>query len=190
MRCLPHPISGAVYREVGDGLVRVEDKEKGKSGLFKWDGSFVEGDLTQADLHYLRFIGGPTLPPDKDIIWNFLPVEDPATGIQTSLPPSRGGGAEPGAQPQFVIAPYVGDPGRQTPEGMRSAAHLPQDFFLDNDPQQRALDALHAGEYLVIDGTIVYPEEEVNDWLVQAGWAPLEKLELPGCPRIIVAEAR
>jgi hypothetical protein len=64
------------------------------------------------------------------------------------------------------------------------------DFFLDNDPQQRALDALHAGEYLVIDGTIVYPEEEVNDWLVQAGWAPLEKLELPGCPRIIVAEAR
>ncbi|MFA7602501.1 MAG: aromatic ring-hydroxylating dioxygenase subunit alpha [Novosphingobium sp.] len=133
MRCLPHPISGAVYQELEGGFVRVEDKSKGKSGLFRWDGAFVEGDLTQADLHYLRFIGGPTLPPDKDIIWNFLPVVDPDTGVQTSLPPSRGGASKEGGQPELIIAPYVGDPGKETADGRRSAAFLPQDFFLDND---------------------------------------------------------
>ncbi|MDR2857817.1 MAG: aromatic ring-hydroxylating dioxygenase subunit alpha [Novosphingobium sp.] len=133
MRCLPHPISGAVYQEIEGGLVRVEDKEKGKSGLFTWDGAFVEGDLTQADLHFLRFIGGPTLPAEKDIIWNFLPVVDPSTGIQTSLPPSRGGASKDGGQPQLIIAPYAGDPGKQTAEGARSASFLPQEFFLDND---------------------------------------------------------
>ena len=101
MRCLPHPISGAVYQELDAGLVRVEDKAKGVSGVFRWDGAFIEGDLTQADLHYLRFIGGPTLPPHKDIIWNFLPVTDPETGVQTSLPPSRGGASKDGARVKF-----------------------------------------------------------------------------------------
>ncbi|KAB2371795.1 methyltransferase [Actinomadura montaniterrae] len=64
------------------------------------------------------------------------------------------------------------------------------DFFLDTDPRQRAIDALHAGEYLVIDGTVVYPEDEVRGWLEEAGWAPVETRELPGSPRIIIAEAR
>ena len=35
LRCEPHPVSGAVYAEVGDGTVRVTDKAKGKEGLFK-----------------------------------------------------------------------------------------------------------------------------------------------------------
>ncbi|WP_066950861.1 methyltransferase [Microtetraspora fusca] len=64
------------------------------------------------------------------------------------------------------------------------------DFFLDSDPEQRAIDALHAGEYLVIDGTIVYPEDEVRGWLRAAGWEPVETRALPGSPRVIVAEAR
>ena len=54
MRCEPHPISGAVYQEVEGGKVRVEDKQRGKSGLFQWDGTWIEGDLTQADIHFLR----------------------------------------------------------------------------------------------------------------------------------------
>ena len=33
-RCEPHPVSGAVYEELGDGKVRVEDKAKGKAGIF------------------------------------------------------------------------------------------------------------------------------------------------------------
>ncbi|MEU7983564.1 methyltransferase [Streptosporangium canum] len=64
------------------------------------------------------------------------------------------------------------------------------DFFLDSDDSQRAIDALHAGEYLVIDGTTVYPEDEVRGWLREAGWEPVETRELPGSPRVIVAEAR
>ncbi|RFS82520.1 polyketide biosynthesis methyltransferase [Actinomadura spongiicola] len=64
------------------------------------------------------------------------------------------------------------------------------DFFLDEDPEQRLIDALHAGEYLVIDGTVVYPEAEVRGWLTDAGWEPVETRALPGSPRIIIAEAR
>ncbi|MGC5341928.1 methyltransferase [Streptomyces sp. DT24] len=64
------------------------------------------------------------------------------------------------------------------------------DFFLDSDEEQRAIDALHAGEYLVIDGTTVYPEDEVRGWLRAGGWEPVETRALPGSPRIIIAEAR
>jgi len=63
------------------------------------------------------------------------------------------------------------------------------DFFLDDDPRQRAIDALHAGEYYNIDGTVVYPESTVREWLVAAGWEPRETVALPGSPRILVATA-
>nr|WP_316642305.1 alpha/beta hydrolase fold domain-containing protein [uncultured Roseateles sp.] len=63
------------------------------------------------------------------------------------------------------------------------------DFFLDDDAKQRPLDALHAAEYLVIDGTVVYPEAEVRSWLLAAGWQVSDKLVLPGSPRVLVAEA-
>ncbi|GAT72452.1 hypothetical protein MHM582_0925 [Microbacterium sp. HM58-2] len=63
------------------------------------------------------------------------------------------------------------------------------DFFLDDDVAQRGLDALHAGEYLVIDGTVVYPEAEVRGWLADAGWQVREKVALPGSPRVLVATA-
>ncbi|WP_166346537.1 methyltransferase family protein [Phytoactinopolyspora limicola] len=63
------------------------------------------------------------------------------------------------------------------------------DFYLDDNKNQRALDALHAGEYLVIDGTVVYPESEVHTWLEQTGWRPVGTTALPGSPRILVADA-
>jgi hypothetical protein len=63
------------------------------------------------------------------------------------------------------------------------------DFFLDDDAEQRGIDALHAGEYLVIDGTVVYPEAEVRGWLADAGWQVREKIALPGSPRVLVATA-
>ncbi len=63
------------------------------------------------------------------------------------------------------------------------------DFFLDDDAEQRGLDALHAGEYLVIDGTVVYPEAQVRGWLTDAGWDVREKVALPGSPRVLVATA-
>lgn len=63
------------------------------------------------------------------------------------------------------------------------------DFFLDEDTDQRPLDALHAAEYLVIDGTVVYPEAEVREWLAEAGWEAGEVIALPGSPRVLIATA-
>jgi hypothetical protein len=63
------------------------------------------------------------------------------------------------------------------------------DFFLDEDAEQRELDALHAGEYFVIDGTIVYPRKQVDGWLQTTGWQPTGMLELPGSPRVLIAKA-
>ncbi|MBN9620333.1 MAG: polyketide biosynthesis methyltransferase [Actinobacteria bacterium] len=74
--------------------------------------------------------------------------------------------------------------------GARTGARLVLlDFFLDDDPSPRALDALHAAEYLVIDGTVVYPEDEVRGWCSAAGWWPLERITLPGSPRLLLCEA-
>ncbi|WP_166346504.1 methyltransferase family protein [Phytoactinopolyspora limicola] len=63
------------------------------------------------------------------------------------------------------------------------------DFFLDADPRQRILDAMHAAEYLVIDGTIAYPLGDVEAWLSGTGWRPTHTAVLPGGPRAIVASA-
>ncbi len=63
------------------------------------------------------------------------------------------------------------------------------DFFLDDDADQRGIDALHAGEYLVIDGTVVYPEAQVRGWLRDAGFQVREKVALPASPRVLIATA-
>ena len=61
------------------------------------------------------------------------------------------------------------------------------DFLLD-PADGRLLDPLLAGEYLVIDGTVVYPEDEVRSWLAGTGWRHLETRPLPGSPRVLIAE--
>lgn len=61
------------------------------------------------------------------------------------------------------------------------------DFLLD-PADGRLLDPLLAGEYLVIDGTVVYPEDEVRSWLDATGWRHLETRPLPGSPRVLIAE--
>ena len=93
LRTEPHPISGAVYQAIGDGLVRVEDKAKGKWGVFRYDGTWIEGSLTYADPHMLIYIGGPDLPPGRDIFWSFLPPleEDAPTVNMTSAREIDGG---------------------------------------------------------------------------------------------------
>jgi hypothetical protein len=62
------------------------------------------------------------------------------------------------------------------------------DFLLDPS-DGRLLDPLLAGEYLVIDGTVVYQEGEVRSWLDETGWRWLETRPLPGSPRVLIAEA-
>jgi hypothetical protein len=63
------------------------------------------------------------------------------------------------------------------------------DFFLDDDAHQRPIDAMHAGEYLVIDGTVVYPESVVVEWLTETGWEKADIIALPGSPRVLIATA-
>lgn len=69
------------------------------------------------------------------------------------------------------------------------ATALVLDFFLDDEDRQRSLDALHAGEYFNIDGTLVYPLSEIETWLASTGWQFERIVELPGSPRVVVARA-
>jgi hypothetical protein len=62
------------------------------------------------------------------------------------------------------------------------------DFVLEPEGE-RGLDALLAGEYLVIDGTVVYPQDEVIAWLEATGWRLRESRLLPGSPRVLIADA-
>ena len=127
LRSEPHPISGAVYTAIGNGLIRVEDKAKGKSGLFRFDGTWIEGDLTHADLHMLGYVGGPDLPAGADLQWVLMPALDedkPAFAAAME--------AAAASQPQRpkIIARYTNDPGMDTPEGPRSSAHIPLETFI------------------------------------------------------------
>jgi hypothetical protein len=54
-----HPLSGAVYDVRGDGLVVVEKNEV--RGVFRHDGTWVEGELRVADPHLCGWIGGRQL---------------------------------------------------------------------------------------------------------------------------------
>jgi hypothetical protein len=64
MRKKRHPLSGAIYEDLGNGRVRVE--KNGLVGIFEADGRWVEGDLTFADLHMLVWVGGKELPPEAN----------------------------------------------------------------------------------------------------------------------------
>ncbi|CRK57848.1 polyketide synthesis 8-O-methyltransferase [Alloactinosynnema sp. L-07] len=68
------------------------------------------------------------------------------------------------------------------------ATLLVLDFLLDA-ADGRGLDPVLAGEYLVIDGTVVYPEDEVRGWLAETGWRVSEVRAVPGSPRVVIAEA-
>lgn len=107
--------------------------------------------------------------------------------------------ARPGGSHDIVMANHVLH--RFTPEqnheilanarasATDGATLLLLDFVLDDDERQRPIDALHAGEYLVIDGTVVYRAAEIAEWLAATGWQQRATLNLPGSPRVIVAEA-
>lgn len=65
MRKKQHPLSGAIYEDLGDGLVRVD--KHGSVGIFRANGTWVEGDLTFADPHMLVWVGGRPLPPNANV---------------------------------------------------------------------------------------------------------------------------
>ena len=139
MRKYPHPISGAIYQDLGDGRVKVEDKVKGKSGIFRFDGAWLEGDMTYADPHMLGLVGDPGLPEGRDVLWQFMPPEesDEALAGPIDAPQFLGGD-----QPPLVVGPYVGDHGKSTAEGLRSAAYISPEFLLENDRAPEKIPAI------------------------------------------------
>lgn len=52
-----HPFSGALYERNNDGLVIVRDNDK--TGVFRADGSWVEGEIFEADPQMCNWIAGP-----------------------------------------------------------------------------------------------------------------------------------
>ncbi|WP_116198681.1 methyltransferase family protein [Amycolatopsis circi] len=118
---------------------------------------------------------------------------------RTSIDPAPTESAEPGGEHDLVMVNHVvhrftAEQNRKILANARAAASdgatlLLLDFFLDDNERQRPIDALHAGEYFVIDGTVVYPEAEVREWLDGAGWRVCDVLALPGSPRVLVADA-
>ena len=121
-------------------------------------------------------------------------VADRATVATGETATTRPEGAYDLVLANHVIHRFSAEENAQIFRNLRAAASAGAtltvlDFFLDEDAEQRGIDALHAGEYLVIDGTIVYPESEVRGWLEDAGWEVREKIALPASPRVLIATA-
>ena len=60
------------FEELGGGLVRVTNRD-GKSGVFHYDGRWVEGDIRDANVHMLMYTAGPNIPKAFDYRWTALP---------------------------------------------------------------------------------------------------------------------
>ncbi|MGI9621695.1 MAG: hypothetical protein ACR2PK_02565 [Acidimicrobiales bacterium] len=56
-RGLYHPFTGALYEQHDDGNVLVTDGES--QGVFRRDGSWVEGEIRECDPQMCNWIAGP-----------------------------------------------------------------------------------------------------------------------------------
>jgi hypothetical protein len=54
-----HPFTRALYEQDGHGHVRVT--RDGKVGVFTSEGTWVEGEVYEADPHLCGWVGGPKL---------------------------------------------------------------------------------------------------------------------------------
>jgi hypothetical protein len=53
-----HPFTNALYEHDGEGVVRVTTTD-GRTGRYRRDGSFVDGDQFDVDPQMCGWIGGP-----------------------------------------------------------------------------------------------------------------------------------
>jgi hypothetical protein len=67
-------LSQQYYEEIDDGVVRVTSKD-GKTGVFHYDGRWIEGDVRDANVHMLMYTGGPNLPATFNYRWGRLPAD-------------------------------------------------------------------------------------------------------------------
>jgi 2-polyprenyl-3-methyl-5-hydroxy-6-metoxy-1,4-benzoquinol methylase len=90
----------------------------------------------------------------------------------------------------YFIPPHVADfVGRIRAAVEPGARLLLVDWWTDPTHTQPLATALMAGEFLAHAGGDVYSEEEINSWLAETGWRPVENLPLAGPISAIVAEA-
>jgi hypothetical protein len=68
-----HPLSGALYGVDDMGQVHVDDGES--QGVFTSDGTWVRGELREADPHLCGWLAGPQLPEGWAVLPKDLPVE-------------------------------------------------------------------------------------------------------------------
>ena len=54
-----HPFTGALYEQDDSGGILVTDGDR--TGRFRRDGSWVEGELREADPQLCNWVGGPML---------------------------------------------------------------------------------------------------------------------------------
>jgi hypothetical protein len=69
-----HQAALLTYEEIADGQVRVTDGG-GRTGIFRWDGRYIEGELTQANQHMLLWCGGPDIPTEFRYQWAEVPID-------------------------------------------------------------------------------------------------------------------
>lgn len=62
------------FEELPGGRVKVTTDD-GRTGIFDWQGPWIEGELTQANTHMLCWTGGPILPDEMRFRYHLLPID-------------------------------------------------------------------------------------------------------------------
>lgn len=63
-----------IYEELCNGLVRVTNSNGG-SGVFHYDGRWIEGEVRDANVNMLVWTGGPSMPEPFRYRWGLLPAD-------------------------------------------------------------------------------------------------------------------
>ena len=170
MRREPHPLSGTMYEDIGDGKIKVQKEGSNAYGIFTWKGEWLEGEVTQADPHMLLYIGGPDLPRDHEVIW----MSAPSKTFDGTIPIEHFPGSHMDEM-QRIVANYRPDTGMETDEGWRSNGNHDPEFFLDNDRVPERVPEAYRLRGLIPGGpkrisTDRYWKQEYHDLEVEKIW--------------------
>ena len=62
------------FEELPGGRVKVT-ADDGRTGIFQWNGPWIEGDLTQVNIHMLTWCGGAEIPQECRYRWSQVPAD-------------------------------------------------------------------------------------------------------------------
>jgi len=170
LRREPHPLTGTIYEDLGEGRAKVQKQGSNAYGIFTWQGEWLEGEVTQADPMMLLYISGPDLPRDHEVIWMAAPSES-FDGTKP-LQPFPGTHMD---DMKRIVSNYTQDHGQQTDEGWRSKGYFDPEFFLGNDRLPDAIPAAFKMRNSMPGGpkrisTDRYWKQEYHDLEVEKIW--------------------